>query len=373
MDAFWASLEDFVVDWPLWAKILVVVAIGYLGIRFTIKQVVSPLADELRQSLFALRTYFERVFRKPEPESESSPPPRVVPEEITVWESSGIASAHRQYPLSNGIPIITVANMKGGVGKTTLVANLAQDFREQTQKPTLVIDFDYQGSLSQCVRGEAGLTDPDITSDVLFGTTDEDPFLYKRQMRRKIEDIWIYPAHYPLATIENNVLAEWTRANDFRNMYFLCKQLRRPEFQNMFGCVIIDCPPRLTVGSINALCASTHLLVPTTLDDMSAQAAEYFLTQVSRMLGSGLFNLRVIGIVPTMVATKAQVHETATLGRLRKYGRDYWHSESFVLEAGRVVRAAAIARSAGVGVAYVAHASVRETFNQLGNAIRERL
>jgi len=372
---YWTDLTQIAADWPLWAKLLLGTALGYFAIRVTIKQVLTPLAEETRQILFTIRSSLEKALKKKSPEKQPAQPipPRTVPDEITVWESANVPASDRERPISNGMPIITIANMKGGVGKTTLAANLAQEFAEHTGKPTLVIDFDYQGSLSQCIRGEAGLTDQDVTSDVLIGTTDEDPFLFARPMRRKIENIWIYPASYPLATIENNVLSDWTKTGNFRNMYFLCRQLKRRQFQEKFGCVLIDCPPRLTPGSINGLCASTHLLVPTTLDDMSAQAAEYFLTQISRLQEKGVINLRVLGIVPTIVASRPQVHESATLSRLKNYARDRWGSENFILEGGRIVRAAAIARSAGVGVAYVSSAAVRDVFGLLGQAIRSRL
>lgn len=371
----WNQIAQIAADWPLWAKLLLAAVLGYFAIRVTVKQVLSPLAEEARQFLFAIRKAIDGIFRKKSAENEKDlpTPPRKIPQEVTIWESAEIPAGDRTRPNMNGIPIITVANMKGGVGKTTIVANLAQEFAEHLQKPTLVIDFDYQGSLSQCIRGEAGLTEQDVTSDVLIGTTDEDPIIFARQMRRKIENIWIYPASYPLATIENNILAEWSQSKNYRNMYFLAKQLKRQDFQKKFGCVIIDCPPRLTPGSINALCASTHLLVPTTLDDMSAQAAEYFLTQIGRLQEKEVINLRVLGIVPSIVASKLQVHETSTLGRLKAFGREKWNSDNFVLEGGRIVRAAAIARSAGVGVAYVSSAAARDAFAQLGAAIRARL
>src|SRR5262249_55529194 len=154
-------------------------------------------------------------------------------------------------------------------------------FRQEYGKPVLLIDFDYQGSLTQMVRTEAGYTDPDLTSHILISPNyaGENPMTYAREMRREMEDIFLYTANYPFATIENNLLSDWIQNPSDDLMYRLCALLQRPEFQKKFGAVLIDCPPRLTAGSINALCASTHLLVPSQLQDTSAQAATYFLTQ----------------------------------------------------------------------------------------------
>ena len=66
-------------------------------------------------------------------------------DETYIWLQEPIRIPRRP----NGqIPILTVANLKGGVGKTTLVANLAAYFEKRKQKRVLLFDFDYQGSLT---------------------------------------------------------------------------------------------------------------------------------------------------------------------------------------------------------------------------------
>lgn len=309
------------------------------------------------------------------PSSQGPIPQTPIPEEKTIWELR--APNQPTFPKANGVPIITVANMKGGVGKTTIVANLALYFRDQTKKPVLLIDFDYQGSLSQSVRGEAGYTDPDLTAHVLVGPAAQNADLlpYAREMRRDLENIFIYPANYPFATIENNLMADWMQSGNGELMYRLCNLLRQPAFQEKFGAILIDCPPRLTTGSINGLCASTHLLVPTTLDDMSAQAAQYFLTQVDRMCQTVFPKLKVIGIVPSIVYGNGDtlIGEKRTHDRLREYGKSVWKRDNFVLSAGSIPRAADISNYAGNGVAYVRKARARQIFERLGREVEKRL
>ncbi len=320
--------------------------------------------------------WVKSLFSSEPPAPERPEPGRAIPVERTIWEER--APTTPQYPSSNSIPIITIANMKGGVGKTTIAANLAVFFRDEAapKRPVLLIDFDYQGSLSQCIRGEAGYTDPDITADTLLSPSSASPLQYAREMRRKVEDIFIYPATYPFATVENNLMSDWLRqSSPMPLMYRLAEYLKQPDFQQKFSAVIIDCPPRLTTGSINALCASTHVLVPTTLDDMSAQAAEYFLNQISRMQESVFPRLNVLGVVPTMMHRDQPYldAEHASLARLRRYGTDVWKRDDLVLYNGRIPRTAKVSNFAGVGVASVRNREAKEIFWRLGESVRQRL
>ncbi|MBL8559924.1 MAG: ParA family protein [Hyphomonadaceae bacterium] len=319
--------------------------------------------------------WIQATFFPPPPAPDLPSPMREIPEERTVWETR--RPLQPVFPNSQGIPIITIANMKGGVGKTTIAANLAVCFRDKFNKPILLIDFDYQGSLSQSVRGEAGYTDPDITADILISpeSASIDPPMYAREMRRDLENISIYPTTYPFATIENNLLATWLSSPSSDMMYRLCALLKLPAFQGKYGAVIIDCPPRLTMGSINALCASTHLLVPTTLDDMSGQAAEYFLAQISRMSESVFPKLKVIGIVPTIVYQDGNtlIGEKRTRERLTNYGKAVWKRDDFVLVDGAVPRLADISNYAGSGVASVRKRNVRQIFEKLAAEVEKRL
>ena len=85
-----------------------------------------------------------------------------------------------------------------------------------------------------------------------------------------------------------------------------------------FGAVLIDAPPRFSISSVQALCASTHVLVPTILDNTSATAVGYFGQQLRRH--EALWpRLRVVGILGTMaqnIAYKTGV-ENYELGALK--------------------------------------------------------
>lgn len=361
---------------PVWARLVVFLFLAFLIYRGLRETFLGPLRRALfqfRLTLVRFGRWLRSLTKKPAPEPEKRDF-RQVPEERTIWETH--APANPIQPLPTSIPIITVANMKGGVGKTTIAANLAVALRDTMPNPgkVLVIDFDYQGSLSQCMRGEMGLTDPDITADYLLGNGGQDPLPVARELMGSLQSISLYPTTYPFATIENRLLAEWLANPQHDLMYRLCQQLRRPEFQSQFKAVVIDCPPRLTAGSINALCASTHLLVPTTLDDMSAQAAQYFLDQISRMKGAVFPGLRVLGIVPTIVRQQGNFleEESDAIDRLKEYGQSVWSRNDLVMEHAILFRRASISKYAGKGVAYTHTAQAAELFRALATEVQSR-
>jgi chromosome partitioning protein len=372
-------LAQFDGRWRPFVEIAILVVLAGATVA-TVLNPILELIDRLRRFgrwlWRAMRSIGRNLFGGRPPLVSAPPEPdRIIPEETTIWEL--YAPQHRIFPDSNGIPIITVANNKGGVAKTTIAANLAVYFRDRFEKPVLLIDFDYQGSLSQTIRGEAGYTDPEMTADILIRPQNSaiDPILYAHQMRRDLEDVFIYPTTYPFATIENNLMAAWLKGEGGDLMYRLCALLRQPAFQEKYCAVLIDCPPRLTTGSINALCASTHLIVPTTLDDMSAQAAEYFLSQISRMTQTVCPSLKVVGIVPSIVYRDGDtlLGEKRTRERLVRYGKMFWRRDDFVLTGASIPRTADISDYAGAGVAYVRKPKARQIFEQLGKEVEKRL
>ncbi len=361
---------------PVWAKLIFFLFLAFLvyrGIKDTVFGPLRRFLSQIRITLVRFGRWLKSLTEKPTPEPEKRDF-RQVPEERTIWESH--APTNPIQPLPTSIPIITIANMKGGVGKTTIAANLAVALRDTMPNPgkVLAIDFDYQGSLSQCMRGEMNLTDPDITADFLLGNGGQDPLPVAREMMGSLHNISLYPTTYPFATIENRLLAEWLSNPQHDLMYRLCHQLRRPEFQSQFKAVVIDCPPRLTAGSINALCASTHLLVPTTLDDMSAQAAQYFLDQISRMKGTVFPGLRVLGIVPTIVRQQGSFleEESDAIDRLKENGQRVWSRNDLVMEEAILFRRASISKYAGKGVAYTHTAQAAQLFQALATEVQSR-
>lgn len=353
-----------------------------------VAQIVNPIVDLIGRVAFAIRKCGEaiaKLFKKKSVVEEGQGPGPLppIPKERTIWEMFDPTTPI--YPISvdrKGIPIVTIANAKGGVGKTTTTANLAAYFKEELagqNKKVLVIDFDYQGSLTQCLTGESRITDTQIMTShslLLPGNPPEQILLFAREMKNGLDGVYLYAAEYPLATVENNVMIEWAKnpqsSDDVR--YRLCKILRSPAFQEKFGIVLIDVPPRLTTSTINALCASTHVIIPTTLDAMSADAAGYFLVQLDRMKDKIFPTLNIVAVTlsKVMVSTTLGAHEQRAVDRLKKYGKDWTGKDDLVLVDAPVPTKSEIAAEAGMRVAYLHRRGARTIYKRLGDALRSR-
>ncbi len=117
-----------------------------------------------------------------------------------------------------GAKIVTIGLFKGGVGKSHLAANFAAYVSEKKQKPVLLIDLDYQGSLSTVVLGAAGLESPGSNVDALLAEDAGLATLSHNRVHlakhglgvalnkgRGLSKAWLVPAEYTLAGVEKLV------------------------------------------------------------------------------------------------------------------------------------------------------------------------
>lgn len=363
--------------WRAWLLLGLAFA-GALALLLTTLKSLGEGLGWVWRSLLAAARWIARLFRRPPPPPEPGPEPAPIPEEKTIWEREPISPIYPLWGERENLPIITVANMKGGVGKTTLVANLAARFQRDSDRPVLVIDFDYQGSLSETFAKQAERSQEAMRAHtLLFGELgDADALTHARPLALGLEKVEYYPARYEFATIENNLMIDWVEqpeAGDIR--YRLCKYLRSQQFQKHYSMVLIDCPPRLTTGTINALCASTHLLIPTKLDEMSAEAAIYFLQQIQRMKNSLFPRLSVIGVVPTMTneAERLSDYEERARDRIMLFGEHQLGRADLLLMESRIPNKLDIGRFAGAGVAYLRRPAIRPIFDRLAEDMKRRI
>jgi cellulose biosynthesis protein BcsQ len=198
-------------------------------------------------------------------------------------------------------PILTVANITGGVGKTTLLVNFAGHLSRLGRR-VLLIDLDYQGALTAMLRSGG----PQRVSKV-NELLKRDPSFSKltdlmEDLSPQLSNSYLVPAFYELARFEDLLMTGWMireGGDDIR--YRLARVLLDDRARQRFDVVLIDAPARFTTGMVNALCASTHLLVPTIFNAAAVDAVENFLGVIKNTFIDNLNpNLKVIGILETL-------------------------------------------------------------------------
>lgn len=143
---------------------------------------------------------------------------------------------------------IVVANQKGGVGKTTTAINLSASLAELGQK-VLIIDMDPQGNATSGIGVEKEDTENTVYELLLGQCTIEECMI-----KDVYENLSLLPSNINLAAAEIELIEIDEKE------YILKKEVAK--VKDNFDFIIIDCPPSLSMLTVNSMCASDTVLVP---------------------------------------------------------------------------------------------------------------
>jgi cellulose biosynthesis protein BcsQ len=298
--------------------------------------------------------------------------------------------------------ILTIANLKGGVGKTTLAANLAAYFAnpfDDADRPTrrvLVIDLDFQGSCSSMLFARtAWRPQPNQlshASELISGSLNSGNRTLIGQPVTDLRDARGISSFYDVARVENREMVRWLIGDEGEDIrYRLAHLLLSDGTLSHFDVVLIDAPPRLTTSSIQALCASTHVLMPVVADPLSADdPVGYFGREL--MAHEELWpHLRILGVVATITDRRQRGEEEPALNgagdRLKAALEGSKADLRHVLNRGErfqfpyecsMRRSTPLARAASDGIAYtslgdtVQGRAIRSMFDTVGQEVERR-
>ncbi|MDP3896695.1 MAG: ParA family protein [Mesorhizobium sp.] len=185
--------------------------------------------------------------------------------------------------------IITVANQKGGVGKTTTTINLATALAAIGER-VLIVDLDPQGNASTGLgidRRDRSVSSYDVMTG---GATVEEA-----SMPTAVPGLSIVPSTLDLLGIEMEIAAAPDRVLRLRNA------LRRHAAGSAaFTYVLIDCPPSLNLLTLNSMAAADSVLVPLQCEFFALEGLSQLLATIDQVRGSINPALTIQGIVLTM-------------------------------------------------------------------------
>jgi chromosome partitioning protein len=198
--------------------------------------------------------------------------------------------------------IITVANQKGGVGKTTTAINLSAALADRGKR-TLLIDLDPQAN-STIAFYESG----EISSSMFEVLSDSKVELKSVVKPTKDPLLFLGPGRLALAKLEQVLAGQFDAP-------FKLKDALAPLLKD-FDYVVLDTPPSLGILTVNALVASTHLLVPIQAAYFAIEGTDDLLETYERIRARPNPGLKVLGVVITLFDKRTNISRD-THGQIR--------------------------------------------------------
>ena len=202
--------------------------------------------------------------------------------------------------------IITVANQKGGVGKTTTTVNLAAALAHGGLR-VLVIDNDPQGNASTALRIDHHAGTPSVY-EALIDDADLETVI---QPCPDIEGLFCVPATIDLSGAEIELVSMVSRENRLhRAIEKMTQRLR--ESGRAFDYILIDCPPSLGLLTINAFVAAREVLIPIQCEYYALEGLSQLLKNINLIQAHLNPELRLSTILLTMYDGRTNLsHEVA--------------------------------------------------------------
>lgn len=202
--------------------------------------------------------------------------------------------------------IVSIANQKGGVGKTTTSINLSTILAKKGKK-VLMIDADPQGNASSGVGVDKEVEES--VYDILIGDTEIKDIVIKTN----IKNLYVCPSNINLAGAEVELVSVMSRE------YRLKEKL--DEVKDEYDYIIIDCPPSLGLITLNAFTASDSVLIPVQCEYYALEGLGQLINTINLVKKHLNKNIDIEGALLTMYDARTNL-SNQVVKEVKKYFND---------------------------------------------------
>jgi len=208
--------------------------------------------------------------------------------------------------------VFAVTNQKGGVGKTTTTVNLAASLADNGKK-ILLVDLDPQGNASTGC-GINGVVLEKSSYDVIMGEASAAEVIVKRDDF----NFDVMPTNSDLTAAEVELLDEDLREHQLR--------LALEPVRADYDFILIDCPPSLSMLTLNALVASKGVIIPVQCEYYALEGLSSLLKTVERVRQRANPTLEITGLVRTMFDARNNLANQVSRQLITHFERKVFHA-----------------------------------------------
>ncbi|MEM2760171.1 MAG: ParA family protein [Nitrososphaerales archaeon] len=249
--------------------------------------------------------------------------------------------------------VISVANEKGGVGKTDLSVNLSSSIAKEGRK-VLLIDLDPQANATRyLLKEDSELSSADLLIDSLTS-------IYDLATETDVNGLSLIPASKALSA------AQLRLAGDADMQFRLKRKLRY--LTNHFELIFIDTPPSLGILTINALTASGFVIVPLQAQYLALYGISDLMETIQKLKQEINPDLQILGIVLTMYDKRTRISR-----EVEAFARERFDGKLFAARIPLCVKVAESPSHHEPVISYAPKSSVSESYTMLAKEVLQCL